>query len=181
MGISLGLGVSAPATVGAVIAGAYFGDKISPLSDTTNLAPIAAGSELYEHIGHMLWTTIPAILISLLVYYMAGDVSVTGDTIATPEKMQTMLNSFDIMFNWNILLVLPVILVLAGAILKWHALVMMFGASALAVVLGLIFQGFQLTDAFTAIVKGFKVTMIHQKTQGRLWRHSYLGLWQVSI
>lgn len=53
MGIASTLGVSLPATAGAVIAGSYFGDKMSPLSDTTNLAPIAAGSELYEHIGHM--------------------------------------------------------------------------------------------------------------------------------
>ena len=60
MGIAGALGVSLPATAGAVIAGSYFGDKISPLSDTTNLAPMAAGSQLYEHIGHMFYTTIPA-------------------------------------------------------------------------------------------------------------------------
>ena len=67
MGIAGALGVSLPATAGAVIAGSYFGDKLSPLSDTTNLAPLAAGSTLYEHIGHMLWTTIPATVDSLVV------------------------------------------------------------------------------------------------------------------
>ena len=72
MGIAGGLGVSLPATAGAVVAGAYFGDKLSPLSDTTNLAPIAAGSELYEHIRHMLYTTIPAMLVSLIVYTFVG-------------------------------------------------------------------------------------------------------------
>ncbi|MDU6250254.1 MAG: Na+/H+ antiporter NhaC family protein, partial [Paeniclostridium sordellii] len=68
MGIAGGLGVSLPATAGAVVAGAFFGDKLSPLSDTTNLAPMAAGSELYEHIKHMLYTTLPAAIVSLIVY-----------------------------------------------------------------------------------------------------------------
>lgn len=72
MGIAAGLGVSLPATAGAVVAGSYFGDKLSPLSDTTNLAPLAAGSTLYEHIKHMLYTTIPATIVSLIVYFIAG-------------------------------------------------------------------------------------------------------------
>ena len=72
MGIASALGVNPAATAGAVIAGSYFGDKISPLSDTTNLAPLAAGSNLYEHIGHMFWTTVPATIVSLVVYAIVG-------------------------------------------------------------------------------------------------------------
>ena len=68
MGIAQGLDVNLAATAGAVVAGAYFGDKLSPLSDTTNLAPIAAGSELYEHIRHMFYTTIPATIVALAAY-----------------------------------------------------------------------------------------------------------------
>ncbi len=68
MGIAQGLGMSLPITAGAVVAGSYFGDKLSPFSDTTNLAPLAAGSELYEHIKHMLYTTVPAAIVSLAVY-----------------------------------------------------------------------------------------------------------------
>ena len=64
MGIAGGLGVPLAPVAGAVVAGAYFGDKLSPFSDTTNLAPMAAGSELYEHIRHMLYTTIPATIVS---------------------------------------------------------------------------------------------------------------------
>ena len=78
MGISGTLGISLPATAGAVVAGSFFGDKLSPLSDTTNLSPIAAGSQLYEHIGHMLWTTIPASIISLVVYAIAGSKVAAG-------------------------------------------------------------------------------------------------------
>ena len=92
MGIASTLGVSLPATAGAVVAGSYFGDKISPLSDTTNLAPIAVGSQLYEHIGHMLWTTVPGAAISLVVYAIAGrgvasDATATSDSVSNCPKV----------------------------------------------------------------------------------------------
>ncbi|HJG33274.1 MAG TPA: Na+/H+ antiporter NhaC, partial [Jeotgalicoccus aerolatus] len=106
MGIATGLEANLPATAGAIVAGAYFGDKLSPLSDTTNLAPIAAGSELYEHIKHMLWTTIPAAIVSMVIYLIAG-LSVADKEVAAPETMNTMLTTLNTMFNWNILLLLP--------------------------------------------------------------------------
>ncbi len=60
IGIAQGLGIPLSYAAGAIVAGSYFGDKLSPFSDTTNLAPIAAGSNLFDHIKHMLWTTTPA-------------------------------------------------------------------------------------------------------------------------
>lgn len=66
------MGAPLPMVAGAVVSGAYFGDKMSPLSDTTNLAPIAAGSKLYDHIGHMFYTTIPGCIICIIVYTIAG-------------------------------------------------------------------------------------------------------------
>lgn len=72
MGIAQGLGLSPAVTAGAVVSGAYFGDKMSPLSDTTNLAPAAAGSELFAHIRHMAWTTGPSFLIALLLFGIIG-------------------------------------------------------------------------------------------------------------
>ncbi|MFC1235967.1 Na+/H+ antiporter NhaC [Vibrio sp. F74] len=163
MGIATGLGVSLPATAGAVVAGAYFGDKLSPLSDTTNLAPLAAGSSLYEHIGHMLYTTIPAMLLSLLVYYFAGSSEFMGTETATPEKMETMLTTLNIMFEWNVALLLPVLLVLVGAVRKWPSLIVMAAASAIAFIMGLVIQGFDASDGFTAIVKGFNVSMVNRE------------------
>ena len=68
MGIAVGLGLSPEVTAGAVISGAYFGDKMSPLSDTTNLAPAVAGTDLFTHINHMIWTTGPSLLISLCIF-----------------------------------------------------------------------------------------------------------------
>lgn len=72
MGIALGLGVPAPLTAGIVISGAYFGDKMSPLSDTTNLAPAVAGTDLFQHIRAMVWTTGPTYLIVAVITIVLG-------------------------------------------------------------------------------------------------------------
>lgn len=157
MGIAGGLGVSLPATAGAVVAGAYFGDKISPLSDTTNLAPIAAGSELYEHIKHMLYTTVPAFIVSLIVYLIVG-LGASGE-VNTPETVNTMLSQLDGMFNWNIVLLLPVVIIIIGSLKKWPTIPTMLGTSLFAVCLGAFVQGFTFKNGFTAIVKGFNVSM----------------------
>ncbi len=68
MGIAHGMGIPLGQAAGAVVAGAYFGDKISPFSDSTNLASVAAGSNLFDHIRHLLWTTTPAWILGLIVY-----------------------------------------------------------------------------------------------------------------
>ena len=72
IGIAGGFDMSASITAGAVISGAYFGDKLSPLSETTNLAPAVAGSELFAHIRNMLWTTVPSITITLILFLVIG-------------------------------------------------------------------------------------------------------------
>lgn len=159
MGIASTLGVSLPATAGAVIAGSYFGDKMSPLSDTTNLAPIAAGSNLYEHIGHMFYTTIPATIVSLIVYAIAGlnaDVSAGTDS----ATVTAMLDQLDLMFDWNILLLLPVIIVLAGSLLQKPTIPVMLLSTIVAGIEGVLFQGVTLKDTLTATVSGFNVSMI---------------------
>ena len=68
LGIGQTLGIPSPIIAGAIISGAYFGDKMSPLSDTTNLAPAMAGATLFEHIKHMMYTTVPAYVISIILY-----------------------------------------------------------------------------------------------------------------
>ena len=159
MGIASTLGVSLPATAGAVIAGSYFGDKMSPLSDTTNLAPIAAGSKLYDHIGHMFYTTIPATIISLIVYAVAG-MNANVSAGANSETVTAMLAQLDTMFNWNILLLLPVIIVLAGSLLQKPTIPVMLLSTIVAGIEGILFQGVTLKDTLTATVNGFNVSMI---------------------
>ncbi|WP_103864103.1 Na+/H+ antiporter NhaC [Aquimarina sp. I32.4] len=113
IGIGDTLGISLGMTAGAVISGAYFGDKMSPLSDTTNLAPAMAGGELFSHIKYMAYTTVPTIVITLLVFIIIG---FTIDTSGTPE-ISKQLNTIDDAFNispW--LFIVPILII--GLIIK---------------------------------------------------------------
>ncbi len=157
MGIAHGLNVSLPATAGAVVAGSYFGDKLSPFSDTTNLAPIAAGSELYEHIKHMLYTTIPASVVSIIIYLIAGmRLNASG---STAESVALLQGQLDQLFNWNILLLVPVVIMIAGSIMKLPTLPTMIINSILSVLIGIYVQGFSLIDGFKSMINGFNVSM----------------------
>lgn len=157
MGIAGGLEVNLAAAAGAVVAGSYFGDKLSPFSDTTNLAPIAAGSELYEHIRHMLYTTIPATVVSLIVYFVAGlGTTTTGDVSTKVFSIQQELLSI---FNFSFILLLPVIMIVAGSLLKLPTLPVMIITSIFSVFLGVFVQGFTLKDGFVSLIQGFKAEM----------------------
>jgi len=97
MGVSAGMEMSAAITAGAVVSGSYFGDKISPLSETTNLAPAVAGTDLFEHIRYMLWTTIPSFVIALILFTVLGFSEVGEAKAERIEQMQLLLNeSFDL-------------------------------------------------------------------------------------
>ncbi|WP_109147041.1 Na+/H+ antiporter NhaC [Campylobacter concisus] len=158
MGIAQGLDVNLAATAGAVVAGAYFGDKLSPLSDTTNLAPIAAGSELYEHIRHMFYTTIPATIVAIAAYLFFGSEAASSG-VNVSESVLALQGQLDKIFHWNIILLLPVLFVLAGSVLKWPTIPVMIIASLFSVLLGVIIQGFSLKNGFISVMTGFNVTM----------------------
>ena len=112
MGVATGLNIPAPMAAGAVISGAYFGDKMSPLSDSTNLAPAVAGSELFEHIRHMLYTTLPALFIALILYGLLGMRGFEGSiqTNQVTEITDALKTQFDLSF----LLILPPLFVIGS-------------------------------------------------------------------
>lgn len=105
------------AAAGAVVSGAYFGDKISPLSDSTNFAVIVADTTLFEHIQHLLWTTIPSFLLAAVVYLIAGHSNMLGE-VATPQRVTDIVNALESLYHFNIILILPPVIVLWGAIRK---------------------------------------------------------------
>ena len=158
MGIAQGLDVNLAATAGAVVAGAYFGDKLSPLSDTTNLAPIAAGSELYEHIRHMFYTTIPATIVAIAAYLFFGSEAASSGANVS-ESVLALQGQLDKIFHWNIILLLPVLFVLAGSVLKWPTIPVMIIASLFSVLLGVIVQDFIFKNGFISVMTCFNVTM----------------------
>ncbi|GHA74482.1 MULTISPECIES: Na+/H+ antiporter NhaC [Streptomyces] len=158
MGVAGGLGASLPMTAGAVVSGAYFGDKMSPLSDTTNLAPAVAGSTLFEHIRHLLYTTVPAAVVSAAVYLVLGLAQDTdAHAAARSDALRTVL---DHAFDFNVLLLLPPVVVLAGAIMKKPPVPTIVLSSVVAAVLGMVFQGFTIHDVSDAAATGFDVTML---------------------
>src|SRR5690606_41700314 len=96
VGIGNALGINPGMTAGAVISGAYFGDKMSPLSDTPNLAPAMAGGELFSHIKYMTYTTIPTLLVTLILFtILSVSVDVTGNT-DTSAMLASIQESFNI-------------------------------------------------------------------------------------
>jgi NhaC family Na+:H+ antiporter len=137
IGVAAGLGMSLPVTAGAVISGAYFGDKMSPLSDTTNLAPAVAGTELFTHIRHMLWTTVPSILIALIAFGVMGLTATPASTEAGLSDTLAMLkDNFDP--SWPLLL--PVLLVMVLAYRKWPAFPTVLIGALVGALFALIFQ-----------------------------------------
>ncbi|KAA1245990.1 Na+/H+ antiporter NhaC [Aquimarina sp. RZ0] len=136
IGIGDTLGISSGMTAGAVISGAYFGDKMSPLSDTTNLAPAMAGGELFSHIKYMTYTTVPTIIITLLIFIIIGFVI---DTDGTPEingQLEAIKNAFNIS-PW--LFIVP-ILVIGLIIKKTPPLIALLAGTLLGAIAAIIAQ-----------------------------------------
>lgn len=137
MGIAAGLGLNPAITAGAIISGAYFGDKMSPLSDTTNLAPAVAGTDLFTHIRHMTWTTFPSIGIALLLYLILG---FTADRESGSVDLAAQLVLIENNFDIGVYLLLPLVAVLYMAYKKMPAFPAIVVGAMVGVVFALIFQ-----------------------------------------
>lgn len=158
IGIASALGASLPVVAGAVVGGAMFGDKNSPLSDTTNLTATIVGCSVYDHVKQMLWTTVPAAIIGIGIYFFAGTSMVTEFT--APESIILLSNQLETMYKFNILLLLPPLLIVFGAVKKWPTIPVLVIATLASMLMGSFIQGFNFADACTAIIKGFDVAML---------------------
>lgn len=156
VGTAAALGAPVAATAGAVVSGAYLGDKMSPLSDTTNIAAIGAGSLLFEHIRHMLWTATPSFALCLLVYVLAGAGAPGGAGPGSAALVQGLAGLFEL----NPLVLVPPAVVLWGIARKSPPALAIAGSSLVAVALGVALQGFGVRDALVAGVAGFDADML---------------------
>ena len=137
IGIAEALGIPLGMTAGAVLSGAYFGDKMSPMSDTTNLAPAMAGTDLFTHIKYMAYTTIPTFIITLIIFVIIGlTLNVNGEAADTVE----MLRDIDKAFNINPWLFLVPIIVIGLITKKTPPLIALTAGTILAAIFALIFQ-----------------------------------------
>ncbi|HYF70058.1 MAG TPA: Na+/H+ antiporter NhaC [Ohtaekwangia sp.] len=167
LGIGKALDIHEGVIAGAIVSGAYFGDKLSPLSDTTNLAPAMAGTDLFTHIRYMMITTVPSILITLLIFF------VWGFTLETPLKASDpndVLRAIENSFNLNPLLFVVPALVIAMIVKKVPALPALLVGTLLGGVFAIIFQpqvvntisgvdGNYLMSSFVAVMKAMTVTI----------------------
>ncbi|MFC7786560.1 MULTISPECIES: Na+/H+ antiporter NhaC [unclassified Rossellomorea] len=155
MGIGISMGIPAPMIAGAIISGAYFGDKMSPLSDTTNLASGLTNTNLFVHIRHMLYTTVPGLLIALIVYAILGR-NFGSNKIDTNDIEQTInvLQDSFVISPFLLLIPLMVIILVAKKVPAIPALVV-------GILLGLLSQVFiqsgSFSDAFAALQSGFVI------------------------
>lgn len=153
MGVSAGLGVPLHYTAGAIVVGAIFGDKLSPLSDTTVLASAVAEVDIVDHIKHMLYTTIPGFVISLVLYLVIG--FRYGNGAVDGEVYNTIIATLEQKFNLNPILFLPPLVVLF-LIYKRKPTLPVFGVGILlGGILAAIFQGSNLAAIANAMNKGF--------------------------
>ena len=137
IGIAEALGIPLGMTAGAVLSGAYFGDKMSPMSDTTNLAPAMAGTDLFTHIKYMAYTTIPTFIITLIIFVIIGlTLNVNGEAADTVE----MLRDIDKAFNINPWLFLVPIIVIGLITKKTPPLIALTAGTILAAIFALLFQ-----------------------------------------
>nr|WP_300312920.1 Na+/H+ antiporter NhaC [Halomonas sp.] len=138
IGIAEGFGLSLPITAGAIISGAYFGDKMSPLSDTTNIAPAAVGADLFEHIRHMSWTTLPSLGLALVGFVVLG---LDGSAaMSTPEQIVVMREGLAAQFDLGPQLLIPVLVLLGLSVARMPALPAVFIGATLGVIFALVFQ-----------------------------------------
>ncbi len=160
MGITVAVQGEMAITAGAVVCGAYFGDKMSPLSDTTNIAAIASGVNLYDHIQSMMWTTIPSSCIAMIVFLIAGFSFPSAVTDINDPSIVGLLGDLSGIFNFNIWLLIPLIFVLVGSATKKPVLPVMALGAVLGFIFALIFQDFSLKDVLVATNSGFSLGMV---------------------
>lgn len=137
LGIGNALDISNGLTAGAIISGAYFGDKMSPLSDTTNLAPAMAGTDLFTHIRYMMYTTIPSFVISLLIFLFIG---LSMDNTQNSNDITNLLMAIESSFNISPWLFLVPVIVLLLIMKKVPALPALFAGTLLGGIFAIIFQ-----------------------------------------
>ncbi len=159
IGIATLAGVDLGITAGAIIGGAFFGDKMSPLSDTTNIAAAATDVKLYDHIHSMMYTTLPSAFIAAIIFFTMSfyypPIVKVNDTTTSQETLQAISN----LFNFNILLILPPAIVLIGSLTKKPTVPVMIVSAITACFLTLIFQDYTLQNIIQTLLKGYDVNM----------------------
>lgn len=152
MGVGTGLGIDPAMTAGAIVSGAYLGDKMSPMSDTTNLAPAVAEGDLFDHIKSMCYTTIPGFVIAVAVFAVLG---IRSGGNADNETITSILLALDKSFNLSFLTLIPPAIILTCAVTKVPSLITLAIATSVSVLLAIFMQGHSITSIAKIMDTGF--------------------------
>ncbi|MDQ7193835.1 Na+/H+ antiporter NhaC [Staphylococcus felis] len=163
MAIGLQMDIPAGMAAGAIISGAVFGDKMSPLSDTTNLAALVTRVNIFSHIRHMVLTTVPASIVALVVWHFAS--RQFGANVST-QNIDTMLKDIEAMYQLGFFVWIPMIVIVGCLLMRVSTVPAMLASSVSAILVGWLNNGFQLKDGFIATFKGFHPDMITRNIDG---------------
>jgi NhaC family Na+:H+ antiporter len=179
IGIAMGLNIPLGMAAGAIVAGAYFGDKMSPFSDIPNLAAVTAGANLFDHIKHMMWSAVPGWLLSLIVYFFVGLKYQAGSVES--EKMTLLLDTLKKNFRFNVLLLLPMLIVFYLAFTKRPTIPGMLISSLVAAALAVIFQKESLVQIAQAVNTGYPAHTGVQDVDKLLTRGGLMSMMETQL
>lgn len=154
-GVAVNLGISEGLIVGAIVSGSFLGDKMSPMSDTTNLAPAMAGTDLYAHISSMMYTTVPAAIIALILYAVLGIKHGSGASF-DHETIDMILTTLQDNYHISIMCLIPLILLLVLSAMKVPAILAMLITAVVSIVCGLWLQETSLAAILSSAMNGYK-------------------------
>lgn len=155
IGVGSAMGIPLPIVAGMIISGASFGDKMSPVSDTTNLAALASESDLYAHIKSMLYTTGPSYLLAIIGFTWIG-LGFTEQKLPEAD-LQVLLTGLESAFTINVFMLLPMLVLLGLAMKRVAAEAAMLVASLVAAVMAILFQDRGLAEVVTGFYEGAKI------------------------
>lgn len=163
IGIAISMEVPLPLVAGAVVSGAVFGDKVSPVSDTTNICAMATEISVYEHIKGMLPNVAIAGGLAAIVFLVFG--LMNGGVTSEVDTITPITTKLDSLYNFNLVMLLPPAIVFIGGYRGFPPVVLMLISSLVALLIGVFLNGFHLQDGAQAMVSGFDVTMITDKIE----------------
>ena len=159
MGVATAIEAPLAATAGAVVSGAYFGDKLSPLSDQTNICAIGANANLYDHIRNMVYTAGPSFIVALLVYLAAG-ILTDANSVAGSDFNHPILQEIEQAYSISWLVFIPALIVIIGTFNRKPAALVMVISSVTAMAIGIGVHGFSPYNAILSAITGFNVSML---------------------
>jgi NhaC family Na+:H+ antiporter len=180
MGLGGALGIPLPLVAGMVVSGASFGDKMSPVSDTTNLAAMSADTDLYSHIYSMLYTTVPTYIICLIIFTVIG-LSYSGQT-ASVQELLDLKQHLAIEFAIGPLTLLPLVVLFILSIKRAPAEISMLGSVATAVVLAVAMQDRSVAEVLNSLHSGYAADTGHERLDVLLTRGGIQSMmWTMSL